>query len=38
MSETKTEAEVISFPKDPKKKASSTEKIWGKAVYPTFSK
>ena len=33
MSESKTEAEVISFPKDPKKKASSTEKIWGKAVY-----
>ena len=33
MSESKTEAEVISFPKDPKKKVSSTEKIWGKAVY-----
>ncbi len=27
------EAEVISFPKSPGKKMSSTEKIWGKAVY-----
>jgi predicted transcriptional regulator len=33
MSEARTEAEVISFPKDQKKKASSTERIWGKAVY-----
>lgn len=26
-------ASVVPFPKEPKKKASSTERIWGKAVY-----
>ena len=29
----KPEAEIISFPKVPGRKISSTEKIWGKAVY-----
>lgn len=33
MPDGKTEADVISFPKDPKKKPSSTERIWGKSVY-----
>ncbi|AXA43704.1 MULTISPECIES: helix-turn-helix domain-containing protein [Rhizobium] len=33
MSATTTEAEVIDFPKPAAKKPSSTERIWGKAVY-----
>lgn len=28
-----TDAEIIEFPKEARRKASSTEKIWGKAVY-----
>ena len=33
MSEGQAEAAVISFPKEPKKKPSSTERIWGSPVY-----
>ncbi len=33
MSERNAEAAVISFPKDPKKQPSSTERIWGSSVY-----
>lgn len=33
MSESSAEAEIISFPKPAAKKPSSTERIWGKAVY-----
>ena len=33
MSEGQAEVAVISFPKEPKKKPSSTERIWGSAVY-----
>jgi len=33
MSATPTDAEVINFPKPAAKKPSSTERIWGKAVY-----
>ncbi len=33
MTTSKTDAEIIDFPKDASKKASSTERIWGKAVY-----
>lgn len=33
MSESKIEAEVISFPKGAARKVSSSERIWGKAVY-----
>lgn len=33
MANSTTEAEVIEFPKEASKKASSTERIWGKAVY-----
>ena len=33
MTKHQTEADVISFPKEPRKKPSSTEKIWGRAVY-----
>ncbi len=33
MSATPTDAEVIDFPKPAAKKPSSTERIWGKAVY-----
>lgn len=29
----KADAEIIEFPKEPGKKPSSTERIWGKAVY-----
>lgn len=33
MATSKTEGEVVSFPKAAAKKPSSTERIWGKAVY-----
>ncbi len=33
MATSKTDAEIIDFPKEASKKASSTERIWGKAVY-----
>jgi hypothetical protein len=33
MANSTTEAEIIDFPKEASKKASSTERIWGKAVY-----
>lgn len=33
MTASKPEADVISFPKPASKKSSSTERIWGKAVY-----
>jgi hypothetical protein len=33
MANNAAEAEVIEFPKEASKKASSTERIWGKAVY-----
>jgi hypothetical protein len=33
MESSTTEAEVIDFPKSSNKKSSSTERIWGKAVY-----
>jgi predicted transcriptional regulator len=33
MTSSKTDAEIIDFPKDASKKASSTERIWGKPVY-----
>ncbi len=33
MTTSKTDAEIIDFPKETSKKASSTERIWGKAVY-----
>jgi hypothetical protein len=33
MTTSKPEADVISFPKPSSKKSSSTERIWGKAVY-----
>jgi predicted transcriptional regulator len=33
MVDSKTEAEVINFPKSVSKNSSSTEKIWGKSVY-----
>jgi hypothetical protein len=33
METSKTEGEVVAFPKAATKKASSTERIWGKAVY-----
>ncbi len=33
MSANSSDADVIEFPKTPAKKASSTERIWGKAVY-----
>lgn len=33
MSETNNTADVVAFPKAPAKGKSSTEKIWGKAVY-----
>ena len=29
----KSDAEIIEFPKEASKKASSTERIWGKAVH-----
>lgn len=33
MTSSNTEAEIIDFPKEANKRASSTEKIWGKSVY-----
>ena len=33
MATSKTDAEIIDFPKEVSKKTSSTERIWGKAVY-----
>src|SRR5260370_23503051 len=33
MATSKTDAEIIDFPKEASKKASSTERIWGKSVY-----
>lgn len=33
MSAKTTEAEVIDFPKPAARKPSSTERIWGKAIY-----
>jgi hypothetical protein len=33
MATSKTDAEIIDFPKESSKKSSSTERIWGKAVY-----
>ena len=33
MATSKTDAEIIDFPTEASKKASSTERIWGKAVY-----
>src|SRR5260370_36726511 len=33
MATSKTDAEIIAFPKEASKKASSTERIWGKSGY-----